>query len=336
MKISDYCRWIILLAAFLFFSCQTCPHPTEGDARCDEIAEKGFINVLNINVFLGVENLDTRLGYIANFVAESDVDVILLQEIVGGSFAGTDNSAQDLREILRDKHDLDYNISTAWELGEPNIFSTANAILSRCEIKDAQCKKLPFEHTLKMRVGDEERAISIRRNVHMVRLDIPEGGRINVYNTHLCSKCDIDGRARQAGKLLEFVNKQDAKKPGDYPSILGGDFNTDRFVNQGAERFLWRMIINNGFMDAYADFIIANSGGQETLDTLCEDKDNADEHCTKGVTKLDEINGRRIDYVFSKYPATIRDATVVFNELVNEQEPTVSDHAGVFISLDLP
>ena len=80
-------------------------------------------------MFLELENLDKRLGYIADFVAKNDVDVILLQEIVGGVFAGTDNSGRDLKRILKDEHNLDYNLITAWEIGEPNIFSFANAIL---------------------------------------------------------------------------------------------------------------------------------------------------------------------------------------------------------------
>ena len=112
--------------------------------------------------------------------------------------------------------------------------------------------------------------------------------------------------------------------------------NFDRFDNQGAEKPQWEKIIANGFIDAYADFIIANSDGQETLETLCEDEDNADEHCTVGVSELDGPNARRIDYIFTKTPSTIRDARVVFNTLVNSDQPTVSDHAGVFISLDLP
>lgn len=336
MKTSDYLKCIILVSVFLFISCQTLPPPTEGDARCDNVAAMGHINVLDINVLFLTEDLDERFGYIADFAAENDVDVILLQEIVGGSLAGTDNSAQDLREILRTKHDLDYNISTAWEIGEPNLFSSANAILSRCEIKFAQVEPLPFVEQLSVRDGVETRAISLTRNVQIARLEIPERGEINVYNTHLCSKCDIDGRAKQLEALLEFVNSLETNMPGDNPSVLGGDFNFDRFDNEGAEKFLWDKIIDNGFIDAYAEFIITNSGGQETLDTLCEDEDNADEHCTVGVSELDGPNARRIDYIFTKSPATIRAARVVFNELVNDDEPTVSDHAGVFISLDLP
>ncbi len=150
MKTSDYLKCIILVSVFLFISCQTLPPPTEGDARCDNVAAMGHINVLDINVLFLTEDLDERFGYIADFAAENDVDVILLQEIVGGSLAGTDNSAQDLREILRTKHDLDYNISTAWEIGEPNLFSSANAILSRCEIKFAQVEPFPKIRSLRL------------------------------------------------------------------------------------------------------------------------------------------------------------------------------------------
>jgi maltose 6'-phosphate phosphatase len=82
--------------------------------------------------------------------------------------------------------------------------------------------------------------------------------------------------------------------------------------------------------------MITNSSGQETLDTLCEDEDNADKHCTVGVSKMNGHNARRVDYIYIKSPATIRATRVFFNTLVNEGEPTVSDHAGVFISLNLP
>jgi maltose 6'-phosphate phosphatase len=334
MKTSDYLKCAILLSVFLFFSCQTFPPPTGmGDARCDNITEKGFISVLDINLlFSEVKNRDKRLEDVAEFAASNDVDVLLLQEVVNGTLVKTENSAQDLREILRDKHNLDYNISTAFEAGLPGLLSVANAILSRCEISFTQVEQLPFASEIEF----DGTVISLSRNVQLTRLMIPERGKINVYNTHLCARCEINDRSEQLDALLEFLNSMDTNMPGNHPSVLGGDFNFDRFDNEGAEKFLWEKIINNGFIDAYADFIIANSGGQETLDTLCEDEDNADEHCTVGVSELDGPNARRIDYIFTKSPATIRAAIVVFNELVNDDEPTVSDHAGVFISLDLP
>ena len=269
---------------------------------------------------------------IADFAAGNDVDVILLQEVVNGVLVGTENSAQDLRKFLRDRHNLDYNISTAFELGTPGLLSVANAILSRCEIRFAQVQRLPFTVELEF----DGTVIVVSRNVQVTRLLIPGLGKINVYNTHLCARCEINERAQQLDVLLDFVNDLDTNMPGNIPSTLGGDFNFDRFDNEGAEKFLWETIINKGFIDAYADFIITSSGGQETLETLCEDEDNADEHCTVGVSELNGPNARRVDYIFTKSPSIIRDARVVFNTLVNNEEPTVSDHAGVFISLELP
>jgi maltose 6'-phosphate phosphatase len=336
-QMKDLCsflKYTILLAALFFFSCQTTPSPIGmGDARCDDIAARGFLNVLDINLlFSEVQNRDQRLEDVADFAANNDVDVLLLQEVVNGALVKTENSAQDLREILRDNHNLDYNISTAFEAGLPGLLSVANAILSRCEIRFSQVKGLPLASEIEF----DGLRIAIERNVQLTRLQIPELGKIDVYNTHLCARCEVNDRAQQLDALLEFVDKMEMNMPGDNPSVLGGDFNFDRFDNQGAEKFLWEKIVDAGFIDAYAEFIITDSGGQETLDTLCEDEDNADEHCTVGVSELDGPNARRIDYIFTRKPSDIRDARVVFNTLVNDDQPTVSDHAGVFISLSLP
>lgn len=300
---------------------------------CNDVAERGFLNVLNINLlFSEVQNRDERLEDIADFVADNNVDVLLLQEVVTGFLLKTENSAQDLREILRKKHNMDYNIRTAFEIGLPGLLAVANAVLSRCEIEFSQVTRLPATSELEF----EGQVIPISRNVIMARLKIPKQGNINIYDTHLCARCEIGEREEQLDELLEFVNRMEMNMPGDNPSVLGGDFNSDRFDNEGAEKFLYEKIITAGFIDAYAEFAIANSGGQETLDTLCEDEDNADEHCTVGVSELDGPNAKRIDYIFTRRPSTIRDAKVVFNTLVNDSEPTVSDHAGVFTSMNLP
>jgi maltose 6'-phosphate phosphatase len=42
------------------------------------------------------------------------------------------------------------------------------------------------------------------------------------------------------------------------------------------------------------------------------------------------------DYIFAKGFADVRLSKVVFNTLVNPDEPTVSDQAGVFVRLGLP
>jgi len=83
-------------------------------------------------------------------------------------------------------------------------------------------------------------------------------------------------------------------------------------------------------------YIIAASVGQETSATLCEDEDNPDEHCTVGVSELNGENSRRKDYIFARGFRDVLLSKVVFNTRINAEEPTVSDHAGVFVRLGLP
>jgi maltose 6'-phosphate phosphatase len=117
---------------------------------------------------------------------------------------------------------------------------------------------------------------------------------------------------------------------------LGGDFNFDRFRNNGEQRFQYEKVVNAGFIDTYADYTVSASKGRETLDTLCEDEDSPGSHCTTGVSELNGPKSRRKDYIFAKGFADVRLGRVVFNTLVNGDEPTVSDHAGVFVRLELP
>lgn len=348
MKKSGHLKVAVLPLVLLVFACQhfePVETQTIGDSRCDLVSQRGYINILNINVLYDeINNRQKRFEYIADFAAANDVDLILLQEIIGGVFSGTENSAKDLRKILRDKHNLNYNLSTAWEVGEPETWSSANAILSRCEIKHSELQRLPFVVNERLFKGKEEKkmaasvqkVVSITQNVQMVNLEIPNRGKMNVYNTHLCARTDIDGRKKQLKAMLEYVNDMEVKMMAGNPSVIAGDFNFDRFDNQGAEKFLWEKIVSDGFIDAYAHYFINNSGRQETLDTLCENEDSADEHCTVGVSELNGHNARRVDYVFLKSRASVRSASVVFNTRVNENQPSVSDHAGVFISVELP
>ena len=126
---SVFFKYAILFSVLFFFACQTTPPPPGmGDARCNDVAEREFLNVLNINLlFSEVLNRDERLEDIADFVADNNVDVLLLQEVVTGVLVNTENSAQDLREILSKKHNVDYNIRTAFEIGLPGLLAVANA-----------------------------------------------------------------------------------------------------------------------------------------------------------------------------------------------------------------
>jgi len=323
-----------LMIGLIQVSCQTTPLPPgAGDSQCGYVAEKGYINILTINLlFSEVDDRNDRLKAVADFAAKNDVDVLLLQEVVNGVLVKTDNSAQDLRDFLNYKHNLDYNIQTAFEIGLPGLLSVANAVLSRCEIRYSLVQRLPRTPELEF----EGQVFEVSRNVLLSRLEIPEFGEINVYNTHLCAECEEFERVEQIDVLLKFINSLKKNGGEDYPTVLGGDFNFDRFRNDGEQRFQYEKIVNAGFVDAYAMHVLSASNGRETLETLCEDEDNADEHFTTGVSELNGPESRRKDYIFMKDFAGVRIGKVVFNTLVNRDEPTVSDHAGVLVGLELP
>ena len=164
----------------------------------------------------------------------------------------------------------------------------------------------------------------------MTRLNIPDVGKLNVYNTHLCAKCVADELDAQLDVLLTFIGEVEEFFPQDNPVILGGDFNIDRFrANPFEQGPIYDRIIDSDFTDAYAE--------GRTLDDLCEDANVADTHCTVGVSSLDiGDTGRRIDYIFVKDLNDVRESRVVFNTLVDPSQTSVSDHAGVFISFELP
>jgi maltose 6'-phosphate phosphatase len=194
-------------------------------ARCDDVADRGHLNVLTINLlFSEIENRESRLQAIADFIAgQSDhADIILLQEVVGGSLAGTGNSSLDLQHLLAER-ELGYNFSYRLANGLPGILSVGNAILSRCEILYTLSQSLPFV----TEVIFDGFQIPLRRNVMMSRVSVPGFGKINVYNTHLCAYCDPLERLEQANVVMSFLRSVEYLIPGNNPIILGGDFNID-------------------------------------------------------------------------------------------------------------
>lgn len=314
----------LLILAFVLSACVRREPP--GEAQCPEVAQSGHLNVLTINLLaVEIESRDARLADIAQFVADSRVDVILLQEVVGGRLAKTDDSAQDLRAILRDEHSLTFERRRAIEFAIPKIFSVGNAILSRCQVRFHRVKRLPAapEEVI------DDLEVDVPRNVLLLRLDVPGFGGISVYDTHLCARCPVPRRLEQLNVLLSFLESAEADSAGNGPVVFGGDLNVDIFRDDEAQRPLYDRIISEGFVDAYAV--------GRTLTGLCEAPRAADEHCTVGVSDLDGNNSRRIDYVFVRgLGGAVRESRVVFNPAIQPGEPTVSDHAGVFISVELP
>ncbi len=298
----------------------------ESLVQCGDVADRAHLNILTVNLlFSETKTRDQRLDAITEFASEAPVDVILLQEVVGGVLVDTANSALDLQGKLRDKGS-EYDLHTAFEVGLPGALVLANAVLSRCDIEVKMAKRLPLTAELEFQGHN----IKLPRNVMMTRINIPDFGKLNVYNTHLCAKCTTDELGKQLDVLLAFVNDMEEFFPQDNPVIMGGDFNIDRLrAEPFGEKLFYDRIINAGFIDAYAE--------DRILENLCKDTEIADTHCTVGVSSLDEgDSARRIDYIFANGVDNVRESRVVFNTLVDPSQPTVSDHAGVFVSLALP
>ena len=322
--------WIVTLLGILGLSgCAGLPPGQGGETQrigCDDVADRGHLNLLTINLlFSETDTRDSRLDAIADYAADASIDVILLQEVAGGVLVGTANSALDLQGKLRERG-RGYDLQTAFETGLPGLLTVANAVLSRCEIDFKMTKRLPKASELEFKGHN----IKLPRNVMMTRLNIPEFGLINVYNTHLCAKCSADELDAQLQTLLAFIDEAENFSAQANPIILGGDFNIDRFrVDPFGERPFYNKIIETGFTDAY---VVGRS-----LENLCANTAFADQHCTVGVSTLDAgDSARRIDYFFVKALNRVLRSSVVFNNLVDENQTGVSDHAGVFISVELP
>ena len=282
--------------------------------------------VLSINLlFSEIDDRNKRLKRIADYVAENDVDVVLLQEVVKGDLVNTDNSALDLRDFIFERHNLNYFTATETVNILSNLLKVGNAILSRHQIVYTDDKKLPDASEIEIfGIFDLE----IKRNVMMIRLNVSGFGAIHIYNTHLCANCEIEEREDQLDAVLQFVNDVETNISGENPVVVGGDFNIDKFKKNGLENFLYDMVLLGGFSDAYA------AGVGDPLDELCEDESLPDEHCTIGVSDLGDSNPGRIDYIFSKGFGGVIESKVVFNTAISG-DPTVSDHSAVFVSLDL-
>ena len=311
----SFASLLILAPDFsLAFSCQ---------AQCTDVATRGYLNVLTINLlFSEIKDRETRLKDIANFIAEQreeeePVDVVLLQEVVGGPLSGTINSSLDLKRLLAERG-MKYNLRYRLANGLPGILTVGNAILSRCKILFTISKTLPF-------VSEEPFEgfeIPLRRKVMMCRIKVPYFGKINVYNTHLCAFCDSTERLEQTEVLSEFIENVENFIWGENPIILGGDFNAN--LNIPDDLPVYELITRNlEFIDTYAT---ANDC------TDCCSEEEGYLGCTYAVPGNPYSGAeepKRIDYIFIKGVETDR-SVVVFDSY-----PWVSDHSGVLTRIRL-
>lgn len=339
----------LLALALVFPGCASkrSPEPSPG---CTDIANTGHLNVLTLNVLYDLPAAVREKSWadIAQFAMANNVHVLFIQEAVMTDvepiekLLGTSDSARDLQRALNGVSPKPYELSVAWETGVPLVLTTANAILSRCNITRHLWTFLPIESEEAFEGID----FKITRNVQLARMHIPGYGNLHIYNTHLCSACSVEALRRQVDALLAFVQRAEAVVPSNRV-FLGGDFNID-LAKGAAERDSYEAIMNGGFKDIYADFRKTAFG--ESLETLCWNG-IPDIHCTDGVSPLQGLIARktgadvsrptRIDYLFHMGADNVRASRVIFNPgntstgPINPQEPAVSDHSGVFAQITL-
>ena len=289
-------------------------------SNCSDVFERGHLNVLTINLlFSEIKERAVRLERIADFIVKESepVDIVLLQEVIGGPLSGTINSSLDLKQLL-DERGLNYNLRYRLANGLPGILTVGNAILSRCKILVTVSKTLPFV-TEEPFEGIE---IPLKRKAMMSRVKVPNVGKINIYNTHLCAFCDPSEREEQTQVLLEFIESVENFFWGQNPIILGGDFNTNLNIDEDLP--VYDLITGHGFIDTYAT---AND-----CEDCCSNTDGFG-GCTYAVQDnpyTDQTIPERIDYIFFKDSGfAIADSDVVFTD------PWVSDHSGVLTRISL-
>jgi len=303
-----------------------------GDGCADSVG-RGSLGVVTLNLlFYEVRHRDERVAVVADGLAAaadagSPVDVVLLQEVVGGRLSGTDNAAIDLQRAARARGvDYDLRYATYFAVGDPPLLAVSNAILSRCRIVDSVDIPLPVA------VEDilPQVSLPIRRVVSLAVLDLAGRGRLSVYNTHLCAYCDPADRLAQAQTMMDAIEFVQARVPGA-GVVLGGDMNTR--VDVPAQRPLYDLITDgHGFRDAYAEF--------NACTDCCSAADGyagcsfavpGNPFAVDLVTREPEAP-QRLDYVFVRPGGLGIEQALV----TPTSAPWVSDHSAVLVRLALP
>lgn len=327
---------LALIAVVLLYAAPT----TATGAQCSDLAQRHSIRVLSINLlFSEFDRLGERLRAIAEFVARNRVDVVLLQEVVGGPWARTlaarlggvaleGDTATRLRDTLADEYGRDFALARAFSLGLPGVLEVSNATLSRCPIGFNLVLQLPAVAEARLQGQD----VRVTRTWMVTGIKVPGTGPVNVSNLHLCSRCSPADRLVQAAAVARVLGALELLAFG--PDILGGDFNTDvRSLADSADP-VYATFIGAGFQDTYADHAL-NAG----MDVFCDPDDMQLAGCTANVSLIPDPSGdyvpRRLDYIFVK-GLEVERSSVVFNPLAVVQEPSVSDHSAVFTVLRLP
>jgi maltose 6'-phosphate phosphatase len=321
----------LVLALALCLTAMVFVAPHNALSRCTDF------RILTVNLlFSEIQERPQRLQIIADFVKNQaePIDVILLQEVVGGSLFQTPNSARDLQKLLAaSPGGTAYYLNSRVEEGVPGVALEGNALLSRHKIVFSINETLPFVEIVDLNGV----LIPLRRIVTLNRINVANYGKVDVYNTHLCSSCSPLGRATQVDNVLNFIQTIEKLIPGDNPIILGGDFNLNLYNQDQISLGTYNKITNSGFLDTYSavngeNFTCCNpSSGAE----CCTFAVPGNPYAIDFLTHLPEVP-QRLDYIFAKWKR-LAPHDVISSEVVFNKDPNwVSDHSGVLTTIKLP
>lgn len=307
------------LALLILAGCEAAATPAQTQG---ETCRAGPLSLLTVNILYDeTDTREARLNRLADAIAARHVDVVFLQEATGGLLAGTVSTAADLQDRLAERG-LSYGLRTARFAGVPGARTVFNATLSRCRITESRAVALTRSGT--PAVLDEP--VDPPGALLLTRINVPGHGAVDTWNAHLCAHCTARDRGRQVKQALGVI----AKTSGEHLTVLGGDFNLNRFApkNRAVERATYRSIVNAGFVDTAAQ---KASGGP---DGMCVSPATMDRWCTFGVTGIKKLAKRRLDYVFVRPARNAATVETLFNPVVpGGRGPTVSDHAALLVTL---
>lgn len=305
-------------------------------------ADKRIFKLLTLNLLFSEPSTspgsagEGRFDSIARFILQENIDCVLCQEVVGGKLAQELGLIQRLNSSLELKSKLgdDYKIRYRLANGVPFVLSVGNAILCKkpVKIKWTVARTLPFAYEITIHGID----IKLRRRIMGCLLDVPDFGRLLLFNVHLCAACPTDQRQDQINRALKFIKTVRTFVRlfyGNVPIVFGGDFNIQD-VSKGplaSAADEYNLITGAGFSDAYAE---TNECAFQTDCCLPDDDPLAVEPgCTFAVDnnqfENDPLQTARIDYFFLE-KLTAKSAYVVFN---SDRGPFVSDHCGLVVEI---
>ena len=273
-----------------------------------------------------------RFDSIARYILDSHIDCVLCQEVVGGTLAKELGLIEKLNSSLELKSKLgsDYTLRYRLANGIPFVFSVGNAILCKrpIDIKWTVAKTLPFASEITF----DARDIKLRRKIMGCLLDVPDFGKLLLFNVHFCAKCPTNQRQAQIKKALKFIKTIRTIVRlfyGYVPCVFGGDFNIQDVPNESHDAVAdeYNLITGAGFIDAYAE-----ANGCTFQADCCIPDDvplTVEPGCTFAVDdnhfENNPLKTQRIDYFFLQ-GLMAESSYVVFNK---EPEPFVSDHSGL-------